>query len=108
MPGVSGNPGGRPKGLAEHREQCRDLSADVRDRFHEILAKGADKDAIAAGREIWANGWGKPAQRVEVSAPGGGAVKVTYDDVREKLTGMATKAVGAAVANAAGDKPDEG
>ncbi|MFD1945059.1 DUF5681 domain-containing protein [Paradevosia shaoguanensis] len=55
--GVSGNPGGRPKGIAAKAREHTDAALDV-------LVEGmADEDArvrVAAAKEILDRGWGKP------------------------------------------------
>lgn len=91
QPGKSGNPLGRPKSLHDHRESCRDLSELGRQRMEHIIIHGADRDAVTAIREMWANGWGRPAQRVELTGAGGEPVRVTYDEVRQKLNDAAAR-----------------
>ena len=55
-PGQSGNPGGRPKGIAAKARQHTD-------RALEILANGLEDDdprvRVAAAKEILDRGWGK-------------------------------------------------
>lgn len=57
QPGVSGNPGGRPKGIAAKAREHTDKAL-------EVLANGlADTDPrvrVAAAKEILDRGWGKP------------------------------------------------
>ena len=56
IPGVTGNPGGRPKGIAQ-------LAREHKDKALEVLVAGMDdEDArvrIAAAREILDRGYGK-------------------------------------------------
>lgn len=56
-PGQSGNPGGRPKGIAAQAREHTEAALTV-------LVNGmADEDArvrVAAAREILDRGWGKP------------------------------------------------
>lgn len=55
--GVSGNPGGRPKGIAALAREHKDKALDV------LVAGMSDEDArvrIAAAREILDRGYGKP------------------------------------------------
>lgn len=55
--GVSGNPGGRPKGIAALAREHKDKALDV------LVAGMADEDArvrIASAREILDRGYGKP------------------------------------------------
>lgn len=57
VPGVTGNPGGRPKGIAQ-------LAREHKDKALSVLCAGMDdEDArvrIAAAREILDRGYGKP------------------------------------------------
>lgn len=58
-PGQSGNPGGRPKGIAALARQHTDRALEV------LVAGMADDDArvrVAAAREVLDRGWGKPVQ----------------------------------------------
>lgn len=57
QPGVSGNPGGRPKGIAAKAREHADKAVEV------LVAGMADQDArvrIAAAKEILDRGYGKP------------------------------------------------
>jgi hypothetical protein len=61
QPGQSGNPGGRPKGLREWRELCRDASPDALQVVVDLLAKGD----LTAARFIIEQAWGRAPQSVE-------------------------------------------
>lgn len=63
-PGQSGNPGGRPKGYADFREQCRKLSPKVVARLTKLLAGKDDRLALDAGKALLEHAWGKPPQAV--------------------------------------------
>lgn len=57
QPGVSGNPGGRPKGIAALARQHTDKAMEV------LSAALEDEDArirVAAARELLDRGYGKP------------------------------------------------
>ena len=57
QPGVSGNPGGRPKGIAALARQHTDKALDV------LVAGMEDDDSrvrIAAAKELLDRGYGKP------------------------------------------------
>lgn len=71
--GQSGNPGGRPKsavtGLAAYiRKQTQDGRILV-DELLRIVRKGKrEQDRVAAARELWDRGFGKPLQQLELDA----------------------------------------
>ena len=61
-PGQSGNPGGRPKGIARTvRETCGGSPERLAQVLLEIAEnpKGRDRDRIAACSELLDRGWGK-------------------------------------------------
>jgi Family of unknown function (DUF5681) len=73
QPGVSGNPGGRPKGISEVRELARRHTADAIARLVIELEAGDTSSArIMAADAILDRGWGKPTQPVsgDKDAPG--------------------------------------
>lgn len=78
-PGVSPNPGGRPKGLsrADFAAQLQD-PVKVKgfiDRLERVILYGSDKDMIKA-MELWcAYGFGKPMQPTEISGPEGAPIR---------------------------------
>lgn len=57
QPGVSGNPGGRPKGIAAKAREHTDKALDV---LVEGMADADSRVRVAAAREILDRGWGKP------------------------------------------------
>jgi hypothetical protein len=65
--GRSGNPGGRPKVVAEIQTAARNMTGEVLARFLKIIIDDdADPRAqVAAGREILDRGWGKPTQMID-------------------------------------------
>lgn len=68
-PGVSGNPGGRPKDLAGWREGCRDLAPGIL-RVLDLVARGETKakpGQVEAAKALLEHAWGKPKQPVEHS-----------------------------------------
>lgn len=57
QPGQSGNPGGRPKGIAAKAREHTDAAMDV------LVEAMADDDArvrVTAAKEVLDRGWGKP------------------------------------------------
>jgi hypothetical protein len=63
-PGKSPNPGGRPKRDPVLKGDCKALTPIVLDRLHDIIVKGKDRDAIAAGKIVLEYAWGKPTQTI--------------------------------------------
>lgn len=63
--GTSGNPGGRPKELAELKELAREHTPMAIEKLAEI-AQVADSDAarVAAIKELLDRAWGKAAQAI--------------------------------------------
>ena len=58
-PGQSGNPGGRPKGLAAKARAMGDRALEV---IEAALGDPDRKVQLAAAREVFDRGWGKPVQ----------------------------------------------
>lgn len=62
-PGVSGNPGGRPKGkVKELAARARELGPKAMDKLEAILddPETSKRDALTAIQEVFNRGWGKP------------------------------------------------
>jgi hypothetical protein len=61
--GQSGNPGGRPKVVAEVRDLARKYTPDAIETLVEIMRKGdaADAAKVAAANSLLDRGWGKPS-----------------------------------------------
>lgn len=78
-PGQSGNPGGRPKGIAAKAREHADQAIDV-------LVNGMDdpdpRVRIAAAREILDRGWGKPIAMV-AEAAGSLLTSMTDEELEE-------------------------
>jgi hypothetical protein len=61
-PGISGNPGGRPKGHGEIRELARAHTMTALQALVEIAERGENESArVAAANAILDRGWGKAA-----------------------------------------------
>lgn len=65
--GTSGNPGGRPKGLTEFRELCRERTTKAIATLERHMA-GTGPEAVRAAVEMLSFGWGRPMQAVELAA----------------------------------------
>jgi hypothetical protein len=77
-PGVSGNPGGRPKDVGEVRALARKYTLLAVNTLVR-LAKSADKDAVraTAAAALLDRGWGRPVQ--PVSGENGGPIMIQVD-----------------------------
>lgn len=65
--GVSGNPGGRPRVIANLRDLARSYTGLAISTLAAIAASGATEMArISAARELLDRGWGKPPVAVEL------------------------------------------
>lgn len=126
--GVSGNPGGRPKGIertvrdAIAKREYTDAQGVVHKgldavmtRLLEMLfdSKTTPRDAVALAREVVDRGFGKAKQFVEVTdatpqaVDGKSADDMTDEEVREALAAISTlKRIGG-IAVTDGDDPTE-
>src|SRR5688572_18217360 len=87
-PGVSGNPGGRPKGVARaFRDALGGSPALLAQVLLEIALdpKAHDRDRIAAAREILDRGWGKAVGFADVE----GANPLEQDEVQAEIRAIA-------------------
>jgi hypothetical protein len=66
-PGVSGNPGGRPRGLSALQIEARRHAEDAIKRLAHLMHKGTpDAVQVAACREMLDRAYGKPQQTVDL------------------------------------------
>src|SRR5215471_18470770 len=63
--GRSGNPGGRPKELAEVRELARTYTQAAIQRLAEWMASDDPRASVAASTALLDRGWGKATQPME-------------------------------------------
>ena len=87
-PGQSGNPGGRPKGVAKTvREVCGGTPLLLAQVLLEIALdpKARDRDRIAAARELLDRGWGKAVGFADVES----ADPLEQDEVAAKIRSIA-------------------
>lgn len=74
--GISGNPGGRPKEVAEVRELAKEHGPAAIKRLVKLMASDNERTAVAACQALLDRGYGKPHASVEHS---GRIDHVTYD-----------------------------
>jgi hypothetical protein len=60
--GRSGNPGGRPKGIAHVTELARAHTPEAIETLSEIMREGTPGARVSAAVAILDRGWGKPPQ----------------------------------------------
>jgi hypothetical protein len=86
-PGSTGNPGGRPKGVARRvRESCQDEEGNEGGKLVSfllgIVESGSEstRDRIAAAGMLWDRGWGKAPQLIDVEQTSEGlVVRLAFD-----------------------------
>ena len=66
--GQSGNPGGRPKEVAEVRELAKEHGPEAIERLVKLMASDNERTAVAACEAILNRGYGKPGQSVTIGA----------------------------------------
>lgn len=86
-PGVSGNPGGKPKGLAEMQELCRSHTVESIDAILKVMRSDTAQPAaiVAGANSILDRGWGKATQPIE---SGGLDRLVEVLEARRKRSGV--------------------
>lgn len=62
--GKSGNPGGRPAGLAAFREKAQKVADIALKVLVEALKDDDVRNRVAAAKEILDRAWGKPTQEI--------------------------------------------
>jgi len=65
--GQSGNPGGRPKEVAEVRELAKEHGPAAIERLAELMGSDNERTAVAACEAILNRGYGRPAQSVTLA-----------------------------------------
>jgi Family of unknown function (DUF5681) len=86
-PGQSGNPGGRPKGVARTvREVCGGSPRELASLLLEIARndKARNADRIDAIRELFDRGWGKAPAFASIE----GSDPLEQDEVKEATQGL--------------------
>lgn len=64
QPGQSGNPGGRPKELADIKALAREHTTSAIERLAFWLASDNPKASVSAATALLDRGWGRPAQAI--------------------------------------------
>jgi hypothetical protein len=65
LPGISGNPTGRPKGAGEIRELARQYVPAALTKIGELVGSADPRVALAAAQEVLNRVYGKPLQSLE-------------------------------------------
>ena len=65
--GQSGNPGGRPKEVAEVRRLAQEHGPAAIERLVELMASENERTAVAACEAVLNRGYGRPAQSLTVA-----------------------------------------
>jgi hypothetical protein len=82
--GISGNPGGRPKVLADVQELARQYAPAAIVELARLALKAKNENArIAAIRELLDRGYGRSRQSMEVSAPAGDPLQLLFEELDE-------------------------
>jgi hypothetical protein len=68
--GVSGNPGGRPKGDATVKELARAHTVEAIETLVAMLGAESERTRVAAAEALLSGGWGTPTAHVETGPPG--------------------------------------
>jgi hypothetical protein len=72
--GISGNPGGRPKEVAEVQKLARTHTKQAINRLVYWMKSDDPRASVAACQALLDRGWGKPTQPTEVGGPDGAPV----------------------------------
>ena len=97
--GQSGNPGGRPKEIAEVRELAREQTEFAIETLVRIAGdkKATHAAQVSAASALLDRGWGKPIQAMEHTGKDGGPIETkdadrARDDLLRRLEGIAERA----------------
>jgi hypothetical protein len=82
--GKSGNPGGRPMVLGEVQELARQYAPTAIVELARLALKAKSETArIAAIRELFDRGYGRPRQAMEITAPAGDPLQLLFEELDE-------------------------
>lgn len=87
----SPNPKGRPKKDFDLVTRCKELTPDIIERYAVMGASAMSSADVSAGKVVIAYAEGLPRARAEISGPNGAPLKISYDNVREKLGKLAAE-----------------
>ena len=76
--GKSGNPGGRPKEVAEVRELAKKHGPAAIERLVKLMTSENERTAVAACEAILNRGYGRPAQSVTVAGDPDNPLEYNY------------------------------
>ena len=68
--GVSGNPGGRPKGDGTVKELARAHTLEAIETLVAMLGAESERTRVAAAEALLSRGWGTPTAHIETGPPG--------------------------------------
>ena len=102
LKGHTGNPGGRPKILAEVLELARAHTNKAIDRLAQLMDSPEDDVALRAGEALLTRAWGRPLQSTQITGADGGAIDINVNGMSDAE--LAVKAVEAAKVLAAEGK----
>lgn len=80
-PGVSGNPGGRPREVAHVRELARQWTEQAIQVLGEIMTNPREKASarVAAGQALLDRGWGRPESALQLQDANGQPLALRLD-----------------------------
>jgi len=83
--GQSGNPGGRPKIIAEVRELAQERGPEAIQKLVELLSCGSPATELAAANSLLDRGYGKPHQTLGVEHREKAASELTDAELEERI-----------------------
>ncbi len=79
-PGQSGNPGGRPKEVAEVKALARKHTQEALETLAKLMKSGTpDRTRVAAAEAILDRAWGRPSQAIDHGVSNDEEFKFTFN-----------------------------